>query len=162
MNISGGEIIISAGNDGIKSMQKVWITGGKISVITSTEGIEAPEIVIDGGDIDIYATDDGINASASDIIKTGLIMTINGGNLYVEVGPGDTDALDSNGDLSITGGRIELVGRSAVDFDGNGSFTGGTLIINGQEVSELPNQMMGGPGGQRPEQGPGQRPGQRP
>ena len=92
--------------------------------------------------------------SASDIISSGLNITINGGDLYVEVGSGDTDALDSNGNLTITGGNIQLVGRSAVDFDGIGSFTGGTLIINGQEVSELPNQMMGGPGGQ----GPGPRP----
>ncbi len=143
LSISDGSIILSVGNDGIKSNQLITISGGDIDIKTSTEGIEAPTINIDGGNINIYATDDGINASASDVISSNLSININGGNLYVEVGPGDTDALDSNGDLNITGGTVSLVGNSTVDFDGVGKFTGGTLIINNKEVSELPSQMMG-------------------
>ena len=143
LNISGGEITISFGDDAIKAEQKVWITGGIIDVITSVEGIEAPVIIIDGGDINIFATDDGINASASSIITSGLGITINGGNVTVEVGTGDTDALDSNGDLTITGGTITLIAQSAIDFDGIGTFTGGILIVNGEKLDQLPAQMMG-------------------
>ncbi|MGX7195638.1 carbohydrate-binding domain-containing protein [Enterococcus olivae] len=146
LNISGGEITIDSRDDAVKAEQKIWITGGTLNIVNSVEGIEAPVIVIDDGDITIYATDDGINASVSEIITTGLSLTINDGNVTVEVGQGDTDALDSNGDLTIAGGVVTLTAQSAVDYDGTGSFTGGTLIVNGETLSELPSSMMG-PGG---------------
>ena len=147
LNLSGGELTINAGDDAVKSEQKIWITGGTLTIPASVEGIEAPVIVIDDGEINVYATDDGINASASAIITTGLSITINGGEVTVEVGPGDTDALDSNGDLTIAGGVVSLTGQvSTADYDGTGTFSGGTLIINGETVSELPVDQMG-PGG---------------
>ena len=69
------------------------------------------------------------------------------------MGQGDTDAIDVNGDLSITGGTINITAQSPFDVDGTVSFTGGTVIENGQEVSQISSQMMGGgmnggPGGQ--------------
>ena len=33
---------------------------------------------------------------------------------------------------------------SAFDYDRTAEFNGGTIIINGQEVSEIPQSMMGG------------------
>lgn len=147
LTISGGDLTVSSGDDAIKSEQKVWITGGKVTVETSVEGIEAPEIVLDGGDISIYATDDGINASASDLITDELSLTINGGNVTVEVAEGDTDCLDSNGDLTITGGEVTLIGQNTVDYDGTGTFSGGILNVNGETVDTLPEDMMGGVGG---------------
>lgn len=148
LTISGGEITITSGDDAVKAEQNIWITGGTLDIETSVEGIEAPVIVIDDGEVTIYATDDGINASASEIITTDLSLTINGGNVTVEVGQGDTDALDSNGDLTIAGGVVTLTAQSAVDYDGTGSFTGGTLIVNGETLTDLPEGgMMGGPGG---------------
>ncbi|HMR73369.1 MAG TPA: carbohydrate-binding domain-containing protein, partial [Candidatus Saccharibacteria bacterium] len=76
---------------------------------------------------------------------TSVSITINGGNLTVEVGPGDTDAIDSNGDITITGGTIRLTGQvSTIDYDGTATFTGGTLILNGVESSTIPQGMMGG------------------
>lgn len=148
LTISGGEITITSGDDAVKAEQNIWITGGTLDIETSVEGIEAPVIVIDDGDVTIYATDDGINASASEIITTDLSLTINGGNVTVEVGQGDTDALDSNGDLTIAGGVVTLTAQSAVDYDGTGSFTGGTLIVNDETLTDLPEGgMMGGSGG---------------
>ncbi len=153
INIEGGNITITAGDDGIQATQSILITGGTIDIITSTEGIEAPVVTIEAGEIDIYATDDGINASASELITNGFSINIKGGTLKVSVAQGDTDALDSNGDINISGGHIELSGQSIVDYDGNATFTGGTLIINGTETNTLPNQMMGG--GPQGQQGPG-------
>ena len=143
--ISGGSVTIQSGDDGIKSEQKVWITGGTINVAKSVEGIEAPVIIIDGGDITVYASDDGLNASASAITTTGLSITINNGTLAVTVGPGDTDAIDSNGDIVVNGGTITITApTSSFDFDGTGSINGGTVTVNGQTITTMPTQMMGG------------------
>ena len=143
--ISGGSVTIQSGDDGIKSEQKVWITGGTINVAKSVEGIEAPVIIIDGGDITVYASDDGLNASASAITTTGLSITINSGTLAVTVGPGDTDAIDSNGDIVVNGGTITITApTSSFDFDGTGNINGGTVSVNGQTITTMPTQMMGG------------------
>ena len=147
LTITGGEITISTGDDAIKAEQSISITGGTINITKSVEGIEAPVIVIDGGDITLNASDDGINASASEIIKTGLSITINGGRITIVMGAGDTDAIDSNGDLTINGGTLDITAQSPFDYDGTGQLNGGTIIVNGEQVTELTNQMMGGPGG---------------
>ncbi|MBQ7499998.1 MAG: hypothetical protein IJT91_03795, partial [Clostridia bacterium] len=71
-------------------------------------------------------------------------VEINGGDITIVMGAGDTDAIDSNGNIIITGGTIDVTGQSAFDYDGQAQFTGGTLIVNGQQVDSIPNQMMGG------------------
>ena len=63
------------------------------------------------------------------------------------MGPGDTDGVDSNGDLIIRGGTVSVTGNSCFDYDGTASYTGGTVIVNGQQIDSIPNQMMGGRGG---------------
>ena len=144
--VSGGDVTITTGDDAIKAEQQVSITGGTIDIVRSVEGIEAPVVVINGGDIAINASDDGVNAAASAIVTTGVSVTIGGGTLTIVMGSGDTEAIDSNGDLTITGGTITITAQSATDFDGTGIFTGGTLTVNGAQVTELTRQMMGGGG----------------
>lgn len=144
--ITSGTYALTTVDDGIRGTDSLTIDGGTIDIVESVEGIEAPVIVIDDGDITINASDDGINASASDIITTGLSITINGGRITIVMASGDTDAIDSNGDLTITGGTIDITAQSAFDFDGTGTLTGGTITVNGESVTELTNQMMGGGG----------------
>lgn len=63
MTISGGECILSTGDDGAHAALSLTVLGGKITVLTSYEGLEANQITLAGGDLDITATDDGINAN---------------------------------------------------------------------------------------------------
>ena len=68
---------------------------------------------------------------------------------------GDTDGIDSNGNLYINGGTINITGQSPFDYDGEAKYTSGTMIINGKETTEITNQfagggMMGIPQGERP------------
>jgi hypothetical protein len=143
--ITGGSFVIRAGDDAVHAESLLQIDGGSLD-ITAAEGLEATYIHINDGQINISATDDGLNAARKSSAYTPTVE-ISGGTLTVTMGPGDTDGIDSNGNLIITGGTVNVTAASAFDYDGTASFTGGTVIINGQQVDTLPNQMMGGRGG---------------
>lgn len=63
MTISGGECILSTGDDGAHAELSLTVLDGKITVLTSYEGLEANQITLADGELDITATDDGINAN---------------------------------------------------------------------------------------------------
>ena len=144
--IGDGAFTLLSPDDGIHANETVTISGGTLN-ITAYEGIEGTYILISGGDITIASSGDGINAArkSSAFIPT---VEITGGSVSVTMGAGDTDGIDSNGNIIISGGTISVNGQTAFDYDGSASFTGGTIYVNGQQVSAIPNQMMGrGQGG---------------
>jgi hypothetical protein len=71
---------------------------------------------------------------------------INGGSLTVSMAAGDTDALDSNGSLYINGGTVDISAQFAFDYVTDGAINGGTVTVNGSQVTQLSNSMMGGGG----------------
>ena len=149
--ISGGEFTIRSRDDGIHADEKAEISGGTLN-ITGYEGIEGTYVLIGGGDVTITASDDGVNAARKSSAYTPTVE-IAGGKLTITMGAGDTDGVDSNGNIVITGGTVSVNGNSAFDYDGSASFTGGTVYVNGQQLSSIPNQMMGGFGGGRGDRG---------
>ena len=60
------------------------------------------------------------------------------------MGQGDTDAIDSNGNLYLNGGEITITAQSPFDYDGEAKYKAGTIIVNGKETNEITNQMMDG------------------
>lgn len=137
ISISGGTITISTGDDGIHADKELNITDGYINVLTSYEGLEAITINISGGQSFVYAADDGINACTGDGSSTPLI-NITGGYIDVTTGSGDTDAIDSNGSYTQSGGMVLVKGGSSsgqvsgsIDVDGNITITGGTCVALG-------------------------------
>ena len=155
--ISGGTFDITAKSDGIQG--------------TASVTIEAKYVLINGGTINITAADDGINASSGavgsqngfgNIDRTGIGIEFTGGYTTINMASGDTDGVDSNGSLTISGGTIEVNTKgNAFDYDEEPVFTGGKIIVNGEEKSEVPEDMMGGFGGGRGGKGGfggGQRP----
>ena len=145
--IKNGTFNIKAKSDGIQATTYVQIDGGDITVQAS-EGIEATYIQINDGNINITASDDGINASQKSSAYTLPVVEFNGGYTVIVVGEGDTDGVDSNGNIIVNGGTIDVTGRmSTFDYERSAEFNGGTIIANGVEVDEIPQSMMGGPGG---------------
>ena len=145
MFLSDNTMTINAGDDGIHASGNLVIESGTYVIENSTEGIEGRAITIQGGDIKVYASDDGVNAANANASQDEISFTMNGGNLFVEVGEGDTDCIDSNGNVTVTGGTIQLVGQSGFDFDGTAVYTGGEITINGEKQSEIKNSIMMGP-----------------
>lgn len=148
--IEDGTFSVNVQDDAIHGQTTVTINGGTFD-ITAGEGIESTQIEINGGALTINATDDGINAGRKSTAYD-VSITINDGDITVVMANGDTDAIDSNDNLYVNGGTINISAQSAFDYDGVGEYNGGTIIVNGQTVNSLSTQMMGGGmnnGGQR-------------
>ncbi len=140
--IGGGTLNITASDDAVHGTSFVQVDGGTITV-SGAEGIEGTYIQINDGTINVTGTDDGINgANKSSAYETAI--EIAGGTLNVTVGQGDTDAIDSNGNIYITGGTVNITASGSFDYDGTATYTSGTIIVNGQTVNSITNSMMGG------------------
>ncbi len=173
ITVNDGLIQVAAGDDGLHADNTLTIKGGKVVVTGATEGFEANYINISGGYSYIYGTDDGVNCSKKSFNNCKFTMT--GGYLDVAVSSGDTDGIDSNGDVEITGGVIVSRGSpgtqgsgmsTGLDVDGTCTMSGGTLIaFNGLEKAPSTSSNVlfagtttagtGGPGGGGGPGGPG-------
>ncbi len=144
--INGGSINITAEDDAIHATTEVRIDDGELN-LKCAEGIEGTVLQINGGSINIDALDDGINAAHKSSTLS-PVFEMNGGIVTIKMADGDTDGIDSNGDIRVNGGTIDITGRSTFDYDGKAEYNGGTIIENGTETNSITNQMMGGRGGQ--------------
>ena len=147
VTISGGTLTLSTGDDGVHADNDLVIgtkgasstTTPKISITASYEGLEGTTVSVYSGDIDVVASDDGVNAANSTVGEHSdkYAISIAGGDLYIDAG---SDGLDSNNDINITGGKVEVYGAdammdAAIDYDGTFTLSGGTLFGAGMEPS---------------------------
>ncbi|MCD8348071.1 MAG: carbohydrate-binding domain-containing protein [Lachnospiraceae bacterium] len=137
ITILDGSITVSSGDDGVHADTELTISDGTIVVSQSYEGLEGNQIRIEGGNIQVTATDDGINANGgSDSWGRGMMGAGNG--------------MDSNGDMGInmnagtnadtgTDASEDFVGNTSENVSENASettpwllITGGTIWVNAQ------------------------------
>ena len=65
--LNGGSTTVRSGDDAFHCETKLEVNDGSFAAETCSEGYEAEQVIINGGDTDIYALDDALNASAADL-----------------------------------------------------------------------------------------------
>jgi hypothetical protein len=150
ITINNGTITISSADDGLKSESAINISIGTVSITKSTEGMEAPVITVNSGNVSIVSSDDGFNATKGNggEANDGSCLYLKGG--YVVVNASGGDALDSNGNIVMTGGTVIAHGPQSqpevgMDFNGSFNVSGGLLVVSGtnSNMTEAPSTSSG-------------------
>jgi len=151
--ISGGTINVSKSYEGLEGAT-INISGGTIDIVSSDDGINAA-----GGSSDVVrkvASPTEENAATSEAIdrndngKFRKDSFSSSGNYYVNIAGGNVtvnaggDGIDSNQDITISGGTIVVLINStrdneAMDYDGIYTVTGGTIIYGGTNAGAAPS-----------------------
>lgn len=161
MVINNGRFTVATGDDGFHADATLEINNGVIDITESYEGIESAIITINGGDIQVVSSDDGINVAGGNdgattangfgggpggspggrpgrgqdnFAATGnYFLYLNGGTIVVDAGG---DGLDANGSIVMTDGLVLVNGpteqmNGALDYDGSFAISGGTFVAVG-------------------------------
>ena len=157
ITVNGGNFAIATGDDAFHADETLTVNAGTINITESYEGLEALHVYVQGGDITLVASDDGLNAaggtdsSGTTGGRDGMFgggpggigggmssssngsITISDGTLYINA---SGDGIDANGTLTISGGYTVVVGptqgdTATLDYDTSAVITGGTFIGTG-------------------------------
>ena len=140
IQITGGSFTVATGDDGIHADTELSVESGEILITDSYEGLEANQIRLSGGTIDIVSADDGVNAyggqnnwgwggpsktteETPNLYFLGAEVTINASG----------DGIDSNANIYVEDGIVIVngptsSGNGAIDF---GRENGGVCVVNG-------------------------------
>ena len=171
LTVNSGSFQIASGDDGFHADEALTIRDGSIAITESYEGLEGLTITVSGGAIRLCADDDGLNAAGGNDqsgfggmggrpgghggfggdmfgVSSDSYIDISGGNLFVDAAG---DGIDSNGNLTISGGYIVVEGptnggNGSLDYGGSGSFSGGTILISGSSGMAQSLQTTGNQG----------------
>ncbi|MCD8390328.1 MAG: carbohydrate-binding domain-containing protein, partial [Firmicutes bacterium] len=160
--ISDGTITASAGEDGIKAVKNVTISGGSVTLTQATDGIQVNEIIytdateetvsayvageidITGGTLNITSTEDGIQCKTGDINISDGTITVNA----------TLDGIQSSSDLYVSGGTLNITtngGASGSETDesckglkasGNIYITDGDITVDSYDDSIHSNSSV--------------------
>lgn len=152
ITIDGGNFELSSGDDAFHAEETLIINAGVFHVKTSYEALEAHKVYIRGGELELHAKDDGINAaggqdnSGTQGGRDGMfgdgrpgghfgsssngVIEVSGGKLKIY---SSGDGLDANGSITISGGEFYVTNptsgdTSVLDSDNGAVITGGSFI----------------------------------
>ena len=140
LTINGGIFTIASGDDAVHAEDTLTVTAGKIDISESYEGLEALHIDVQGGDIKLVASDDGLNAAGG----TDQSGTTGGRDGMFGGGPGGMGggrpggggfggmSGNANGSIKVSGGNL-YINSSGDGLDANGTLeiSGGYTVVVG-------------------------------
>ena len=128
------------------SYESMNIDGNGTLNITSTyEGLDTElHLSINGGNINIFSQDDGINVNEDKV----SVVAFNGGCTHIYAGLGsEGDGIDSNGYLVINGGTVIAAAKpnsdSGLDSDSGSYIYGGTVVALGSTMDGITEDKSG-------------------
>ena len=140
LTINGGTFALASGDDAVHAEDTLTVTAGKIDISESYEGLEALHIDVQGVDIKLVASDDGLNAAGG----TDQSGTTGGRDGMFGGGPGGMGggrpggggfggmSGNSNGSIKVSGGNL-YINASGDGLDANGTLeiSGGYTVVVG-------------------------------
>lgn len=169
--IDGGAFTIATGDDGAHADANLIVNAGVIRITQAYEGIESSVITINGGELSIVSSDDGVNAAdgtgggpgggfgggqpqgnggprggrpgRENVNYTGnLYLYINGGYLVVDAGG---DGIDANGAIEMTDGVV-IVNGPTMRMNSALDYDGFFKMTGGFVVAAGSSRMAQAPG----------------
>ncbi|GAA4445607.1 carbohydrate-binding domain-containing protein [Phytohabitans houttuyneae] len=139
VTIDGGTLTLATADDAVHGETTLDVTDGTVNVTNSAEGLEALKLTISGGSVNVVSTDDGLNSAEEGLnefaVAPNAFIRITGGSVATS---GGTDAIDTNGTLTISGGTVVAhgsattsLGEGGLDSNGPITFNGGTTFATG-------------------------------
>lgn len=162
--VNGGSTTINAGNDGVQCDSVIVISGGSLNITATDKGIvdslgitinggsivvnskykcikTKADLAINGGDIKVICSGTassgwGSTSSSPEGIEAKGTISINGGTVYSQSAD---DAINSGGDLIISGGYVcaYSTGNDGIDANGNCYLKGGLVYAIGARSPEV-------------------------
>lgn len=118
---------------------------GVLNLTADNEGLDSElHLEINGGTVNIYSQDDGVNTNEDGISVT----TINAGTVNISGGNGsEGDGIDSNGAIVVNGGSLYAsanpqTGDGGIDADLGIYLNGGLVIATGSRNDEISTESQ--------------------
>lgn len=145
--ILGGDLRIRSGDDAVSAGQELSVAGGNVIIETGYEGLEAATVAISGGNISIWAENDGVDALAGftmtggvaairapQCVSTDAVFLLQRGTLYLATTEMDTVMKFAEG--SVTGGTLIATGTGTADeFLSGGALPASLLFVLPAELA---------------------------
>lgn len=139
ITINNGKFNISSKDDAVHAEKKLIVNDGEIIVTNSYEALEANEIEINGGYMNLLSSDDTLNGAGG----YNPNIKITGGRVIIDA---EGDGIDVNGDMQMSGGTVIVNGptkrgNGPLDYDGDFEISGGVLVATGSSgMAQAPGQ----------------------
>lgn len=138
--LNGGSTSVRSGDDAFHCETKLEVNDGSFVAETCSEGYEAEQVVVNGGDTNICALDDAMNASAADLSDDS------------ESSDADTSTSTPSGELGANAaqsdGSIGAPGASSANADSNEQQQNTAPQGAGQQDSATPPELPSDDGAQ--------------
>lgn len=99
LKVADGTFTVNAGDDAFHTEAYLYMKGGVVNVESCYEGYEGEQVIIDGGQHTIVASDDALNAALADSDETDAVAAVTSGM------PGNT-AADGASSASLDGAQM--------------------------------------------------------